>query len=203
MPAKMDSDKFYRIDHPLLHDLILHDGKICPAPHSGHINGRNIGRRQAVEGKLYIPRSSSIELPSEWWDKIEIWGLIAHLPDGTLVPIYERGTPRPSDEATQQQMALEIGALYEAKRSELIQSVVATMGESKGPEAETILDNILHNLTTEWSQNDIRRQFSGFLYALLALKLINPKQQGELLHGFNEVCDTGIKLRGYLQELRR
>ncbi|MGO4612005.1 hypothetical protein AB4142_37280, partial [Variovorax sp. 2RAF20] len=72
-------------------------------------------------------------------------------------------------------MVVEIGGVYEAKRLELIQSVVACMGTLKGPQAETILGNILHNLTTEWSQSDIRLQFGGFLYALLALELINQK----------------------------
>ena len=200
MREKMDSDKYYRIDHPLLHELTLHDGKVCPAPFSGHINGRGTGNRQAVEGKLHLPRSNGPRaIPAEWHDKIEIHGLTARLPDGTSAPIYERGTPRPSDEASRQQIAIEISERFELKRAELIQSLLATMGTMKGPQAEKILENMLHNLTIEWSQKDTRLQFGGFLYGLLALEIINQKQQGELLHAFNNLCDIGTNLRAYLQ----
>ncbi|MFG0543391.1 hypothetical protein ACF8EA_25010 [Pseudomonas sp. YQ_5] len=204
MQQKMDSTKYYRIDHPLLHDLLLHDGKVCPAPANGHINGRNHGNRQAVEGKLSLPRGrGSKELPSTWYEGIEIRGLTAHLPDGTSVPIYERGTERPSDEALRQKKVVEIGEHYEAKRAEIINSLITAMGTMKGPNAEKILGNILHNLTAEWSQNDIRRQFAGFLYALLAMQLINEKQQGEMLHAFAQLCDVGIELREYIRSEQR
>lgn len=196
MSKKMDSDKFYCIDHSLLEELVLHDGKICPTPGNGHINGRSVDGRQAVEGKLYIPRSTGSEkLPSKWREGIEIRGLTAHLPDGTIAAIYEHGTPRPSGEAARQQMALEIHGLYEVKRAELIGSVINSMGALKGPKAEAVLDNILHNLTTEISQSTSRPQFAGFVKALLALELINERQQGEMLHALNELCDLGIRVR--------
>ncbi|HGM5583271.1 TPA: hypothetical protein ACKP22_004999 [Pseudomonas putida] len=204
MQQKMDSTKYYRIDHPLLHDLLFHDGKVCPAPASGHINGRNNGGRQAVEGKLHLPRGRGAkELPSSWYEGIEIRGLTAHLPDGTSVPIYERGTDRPSDEAFRQMKVVEVGERYEAKRAEIINSLITAMGTTKGPSAEKILENMLHNLTVEWSQNDIRRQFSGFLYALLAVQLINEKQQGEMLRAFGELCDIGLELCGYIRSEQR
>lgn len=204
MQKKMDSTKFYRIDHPLLHDLVFHDGKVCPPPGNGHINGRSNGGRQAVEGKLYLPRGRGFkELPSTWYDGIEIRGLTAFLPDGTSAPIYDRDTQRPSDEAFRQQKVVEVGERYEAKRSEIINSLTTSMGTMKGPNAETILRDILHNLTVEWSQNDTRRQFAGFLYALLALQLINEKQQGEMLRAFAQLCDIGIELREYTHQERR
>ncbi|QXI25224.1 hypothetical protein HU724_013475 [Pseudomonas iranensis] len=203
MQKKMDSEKYYRIDHPLLHHLLLHDGKVCPAPANGHINGRSNGR-QAVEGKLHLPRGRGFEeLPSAWYDGIEIRGLTAHLPDGTSAPIYDRNTERPSDEEFRLQKVVEVGERYEAKRSEIINSLTTAMGTMKGPNAETILRNILHNLTLEWSQNDIRPQFAGFLYALLAMQLISEKLQGEMLHAFAQLCDIGIELRKYIRAERR
>ncbi len=49
----------------------------------------------------------------------------------------------------------------------------------------------------------IKSSVSLHEYALLALELINQKQQGELLHAFNEVCDLGIEPRGDIQEQGR
>lgn len=101
------------------------------------------------------------------------------------------------------QKVAEVSERYEAKRSEIINSLTTAMGTMKGPNAETILRNLMHNLTAEWSQNDIRPQFAGFLYALLAMQLISEKLQGEMLHAFAQLCDIGIELREYIRTERR
>ena len=188
---KMQPGKLYRLDHPTLEHFLIADGWLNRNGSSvGFVGKTNGARVFHSEGAIHF-LGHHPDIPQDWKDSIQISGLIATLPDGQEIAIYENGTERPSTREARMREAERHEALFREMCVDLVNRIKSLLGRSENPEGIGELAEMLHSFNRRADRDRNSPIVYGVLLGLQAASILDQEQRQQLWKLVANLKDAG------------
>lgn len=196
MNDQMESDKRYRVDHPLFESTYFRNGELCPGS-LGHIARAN-GTPTVMQGRLFFRGQAG--LPKAWSGEIQVSGLKLIFPNGEEAEIYLSGAERPSTKAQREEKLHNVMQNFSAEIDVVVSKVMTKLGQSRAPDASEDLSRLLTDLSGTNGHAQVR--LNGYLRGLQAASILNRTDTLELVEDFKRISEWGDVVQAYRNSQR-